>query len=177
MTTTERRSAPLEVRARGRKLEGYAALFGVEARVGGFTEVIKPGAFNGSLARDIVALVDHDPGRVLARTKSKTLRLAEDSRGLSFDLDLPSTSYANDVLALVEREDVGGMSFGFTVGDDGERWSGKRRELRAVTLHEISVVSAWPAYEGTIVNARGKIPNENLPFRLALARAYLETLR
>jgi HK97 family phage prohead protease len=176
MTTTERRAAPLEVRAKGRRLEGYAALFDTEARLGGFTETIKPGAFNGSLSRDIVALVDHDAGRVLARTRSKTLRLSEDARGLQFDLDLPPTSYANDVLALVERDDVGGMSFGFTVDDDGERWQGSKRELRAVTLHEISVVSAWPAYEGTIVNARAKDVLERST-RLNLARAYLETLR
>jgi HK97 family phage prohead protease len=176
MTTIERRSAPLEVRSRGRKLEGYAALFNTEARLAGFTEIIKPGAFSSSLTRDIVALVDHDAGRVLARTRSKTLRLVEDTRGLSFDLDLPSTSYANDVLALVERDDVGGMSFGFTVDDDGERWNGSKRELRAVTLHEISVVSAWPAYEGTIVNARAR-DAQGHGFRLALARAYLATVR
>jgi HK97 family phage prohead protease len=180
MTTTERRSAPLEVRASGpaggRRLEGYAALFNTEARLVGFTEVIRPGAFSGSLARDIVALVDHDAGRVLARTKSKTLRLSEDTRGLAFSLDLPTTTYARDVLALITRGDAGGMSFGFTVDSDGERWNGTKRELRAVTLHEISVVSAWPAYEGTIVNARANDANVH-HCRLALARAYLEILR
>jgi HK97 family phage prohead protease len=152
--TTERRSAPLEVRAKGRRLEGYAALFNTEARVGDFTETIAVGAFAGSLSRDILALLDHDPGRILARTKSKTLRLAEDTRGLAFDLDVPDTSHGRDVLALAERGDLGGMSFGFIVAKDGERWNGTKRELRAVDLREISVVSAWPAYDGTIVNAR-----------------------
>jgi Escherichia/Staphylococcus phage prohead protease len=152
--TTERRSAPLEVRAKGRRLEGYAALFGVEARVGDFTETIAAGAFASSLSRDILALLDHDPTRVLARTKSKTLRLSEDTRGLAFDLDVPDTSHGRDVLALAERGDLGGMSFGFIVAKDGEHWNGNKRELRAVDLREISVVSAWPAYDGTIVNAR-----------------------
>jgi HK97 family phage prohead protease len=174
--TTERRSAPLEIRARGRKLEGYAALFNTEARIDAFTETIAPGAFAGSLAGDVLALVDHDAGRVLARTKSKTLRLSEDTRGLAFDLDLPSTSYANDVLALVERNDVGGMSFGFIVAKDGERWDGNRRTLRTVDLKEISVVSAWPAYDGTVVNARAN-RNHGSDFRLVLARRYLETMR
>jgi Escherichia/Staphylococcus phage prohead protease len=169
----ERRSAALEVRAKGRKLEGYAALFNVEARIGDFVETIASGAFNGSLARDIVALVDHDAGRMLARTKSKTLRLGEDSNGLHFDLDVPDTTTGRDVLALAERGDLGGMSFGFSVEKNGEAWSGNKRELRAVTLHEISVVSAWPAYEGTIVNARSRLFAAP---RLALARRYLETV-
>ena len=61
------------------------------------------------------------------------------------------------MLELVRTGNAGGCSFGFTVPSDGERWTGKRRELRAVTLHEMSIVSAWPAYGGTSVNARGKL--------------------
>lgn len=172
----ERRAVTAEVRAKGRKLVGYAACFGTEARIGTFTETIAPGAFAASLAEraDILALVDHDPGRVLARTKSGTLRLAEDSRGLHFDLDLPPTTLANDVLALAERGDIGGASFAFTI--KSEQWDKERRTLEAVDLHEISIVSAWPAYEGTVVQARARpLPNENAP-RLAVARRYLETL-
>lgn len=166
----ERRSAPIEVRAKGRRLEGYAALFGQEARVGSFTETIRVGAFAGSLDRDVLALVDHDPSRVLARTKSGTLRLAEDTRGLSFDLDVPDTGAGRDVLALAERGDLGGMSFGFTATD--EHWDGDRREVRAVTLFEISVVAGWPAYEGTVVSARHARPSG----RTLLARRYLDTI-
>jgi HK97 family phage prohead protease len=164
------RRISLEVRAQGRKLQGYAATFGTEARISDFVEVIAQGAFKHSLDRDVLALVDHDPGRVLARTKSKTLRLAEDSKGLAFDLDLPSTSYANDMLALVERSDIGGASFGFTVRKGGETWNGSKRTLTGIDLHEISIVSSWPAYEGTIVNARSRPP-----LRLTMALRYLET--
>lgn len=171
----ERRSASVEVRAKGRRLEGHAALFGVEARIGRFSETIRAGAFTGSLGRDVLALVDHDPKRVLGRTRSGTLRLAEDTRGLAFDLDVPDTSDGRDILALAERSDLGGMSFGFTVAPGGDAWTGERRELRAVTLHEISVVLAWPAYQGTVVQARSAGPGA--PLRLALASRYLETLR
>lgn len=155
----ERRSLQVhaEVRAKDRTLTGYAATFGTEARIGGaFTETIAPGAFAGSLraGRDVLALVDHDPGRVLARTRSGTLRLSEDSRGLHFDLDVPDTQAGRDVLALAQRGDIGGMSFGFTALD--EALEGDRRELRAVDLHEISVVLAWPAYDGTVVSARSR---------------------
>lgn len=171
--TMERRGVFMEVRAAGRKLEGYAATFGTEARVSDFTEIILPGAFRGALSasRDVLALVDHDPAKLLARTRSGSLRLAEDPRGLSFSLDLPETQAGRDVLALAERGDLGGMSFGFTVAKDGERWHGKRRELRSLVLHEISVVSAWPAYQGTSVQARAATP------RLNLAALFMETCR
>lgn len=154
----ETRSAPLEIRTKGRRLEGYAALYGTEARINDFRETIAAGAFARSLraGRDILALADHDPSRLLARTASGTLRLAEDSRGLAFDLDLPDTTAGRDVLALAERGDLGGMSFGFTVPQGGARWDGDRRELRTVDLHEISVVQAWPAYDGTTVTARDR---------------------
>jgi HK97 family phage prohead protease len=172
----ERRSAPIEVRTRGRRLEGYAALFDVRATVGGQTEEIRQGAFTGSLTSglDVLALVDHDPARLLARTRSRTLRLSQDSTGLAFDLDLPDTSEGRDVLALAERGDLGGMSFGFTVAPGGETRSGGIRLLEALRLHEISVVKAFPAYDGTSVNARSLEVNHAL--RLAHARRYLEAL-
>lgn len=171
---TERRAiAVAELRTKGRRLEGYAAVFGAEARIADFTETIAPGAFASTLAErtDILALVDHDPGRILARTKSGTLRLAEDARGLAFDLDVPGTTLGNDVLALCERGDLGGMSFSFSV--KSEKWDGERRTLESVNLHEVSVVSAWPAYDGTIVQARSRPVFHP---RVAVARRYLETL-
>jgi HK97 family phage prohead protease len=173
--TRERRSSPLEIRARGRRLEGHAALFGVEAPIGGFREKIAPGAFSGSLRGDVLALVDHDPGKVLARTRSGTLRLSEDTRGLAFDLDVPQTSAGIDVLALAERGDLGGASFGFRVREGGERWEGNLRTLTDVELFEVSIVSSWPAYEGTVVNARSRF-DELSGFRLTLARRYVELL-
>jgi len=166
-----RQAAGVTLSASGRTLRGVAAVFDVEARVADFIEIIRPGAFKGSLAgRDVVCLVDHDPGRLLARTKSKTLRLEEDAKGLRFELDVPDTQEGRDILTLAERGDLGGCSFGFTVPKGGETWNGKRRELRAVNLHEISVVHSWPAYEGTSVQARSKCP------RLAAALRYLETI-
>ncbi|MCC6611177.1 MAG: HK97 family phage prohead protease [Burkholderiales bacterium] len=165
--------AVLELRAKERKLEGYVARFGVETRIGNFVEKIAPGAFTASLRsdRDVLALVDHDPSKVLARTRSGTLQLREDGDGLAFSFPVPETQPGRDVLALAERGDLGGMSFGFLVPEGGERWEGSQRTLTAVELHEVSVVSAWPAYDGTSVLARSRAP------RLALARLYLETCR
>lgn len=170
MKNHEFRSAA-EFRATGRRLEGYAAVFDREARIADFTEVVRPGAFADSLAGDVLALVDHDTSRLLARTRSGTLRLAEDRRGLHFELDCPDTSLGRDVLALAERGDLGGCSFAFTVPAGGETWRGDRRELRRVNLHEISIVAAWPAYDGTTVQARSRC------LRLACAKRLLETVR
>lgn len=156
--------------APGRKLTGLAAVFDQETRVAGFTEVIRPGAFKASLDRDVLALVDHDAGRLLARTKSGTLRLWEDAEGLRFEIDVPDTQEGRDVLTLAERGDLGGMSFGFLPAKNGEKWIGNRRTLTAVVLHEISVVHSWPAYQGTTVEPRAHRP------KLAAALRYLETI-
>jgi Escherichia/Staphylococcus phage prohead protease len=182
----EHRSIVGEVRAtnEGRRLSGYAATFNTETRIGDFVEVIAPGAFANSLAKnghsapgarkdlgDILALFDHDASRLLARTRSGTLRLKEDARGLVFDLDLPETSDGVDVSVLAARRDLGGMSFGFSV--KREKWDGERRTLEAVDLHEISVVKSWPAYPNTVVQVRSRpvvFPS------VAVARRYLESL-
>jgi HK97 family phage prohead protease len=164
----ERRSFS-EVRSNGRRLEGYAATYGSEARIGAFVETIAPGAFKDALAGDVLALLDHDPGKVLGRTRSGTLRLVEDSRGLSFSLDVPETQAGRDVLALAERGDLGGMSFGFIVPKGGEDWHGERRTLRRVALKEVSVVSAWPAYPDTELALRAAQGRDARQRRLILA--------
>lgn len=176
MTTAIERRASFEVRAAaGRRLQGIAAPFGKEARIGDFVETIRRGAFASSLkdGRDILAMVDHDATRVLARTKSGTLQLRERDDGLHFDIALPETTAARDVLALAERGDLGGMSFGFRVRNGGESWQGKRRELTDVELVEVSVISAFPAYSQTSVSARARMSE---PTRLRLARLFLETI-
>lgn len=169
----ERRAAQ-GVSVAGRSLTGYVARFGTEARIGSFTETIKAGAFRSSLAsgRDILALLDHRPDCLLGRTKSGTLELREDDNGLSFTLSLPDTSAGRDLIALAERGDLGGCSFGFTVPDGGDAWTGDTRELRNIELHEISVVQSWPAYANTEVSLRNR-PIQ--VFFLDPRRAWLET--
>ena len=160
MIRVERRALAGELRAdgAGRKLHGYAAVFNADTRIGGtFTERIAPGAFRGSLGSgaDVLALADHDPARLLARTRSGTLRLVEDARGLAFDLDVPDTQLGHDMLTLAARGDLGGASIGFRVERD--HWAATdRRELRAVELVEISLVHAFPAYPQTSVQARAR---------------------
>lgn len=150
--------AGIECRATGRHLSGLAAVFDRPADLGPFIEVIRPGAFHDTLAsrRDIVGLVDHDPRQLLARTASGTLRLAEDHRGLTFDLDLPDTSLGRDIAVLAERGDLGGMSIGFRARQ--EEWTDRdtHREIRAIDLIEISIAQSWPAYPDTTVAIRSR---------------------
>ena len=152
------RRATAGITASGRVLSGYAAVYGVDTKIGGFTERIAPGAFKETLAsgRDVLALADHDQRAVLGRTKTGTLTLHEDGHGLAFTLALPDTQAGRDVAALAQRGDLGGMSFGFVATD--EVWRGDTREMRAVELHEVSVVQAWPAYEQTTVSVRNRPP-------------------
>ena len=162
------------IAAAGRVLSGYAAVYGQETRIGRYREVIKQGAFKRTLSedRDVLALADHDQKQVLGRTKSGTLQLREDPHGLHFTLTLPDTQAGRDVVTLAQRGDLGGMSFGFIATD--EEWHGEVRTLRDVDLHEISVVSAWPAYQQTERSLRNK-PCEPQVFFSDARRLWLET--
>lgn len=163
------------VTANGRRLTGYIAKFNSPTTIGGFTETIRRGAFAASLASgaDILALADHNNGQVLGRTRSGTLTLAEDDTGLAFTLELPDTQPGRDLAALAQRGDLGGCSFAFTVPKGGDHWEGNTRELRNVTLDEVSIVQSRPAYGATEVHLRSLQPQN----QLALLHHWLETCK
>ncbi|HCD9836543.1 TPA: HK97 family phage prohead protease [Pseudomonas aeruginosa] len=167
----ERRAFP--VIQHGRTLKGYAALFGVEAPIADFVEVVQPGAFSRSLAgpaaASIRAIYEHDNAALLGRVGAGTLRLHEDDHGLAFELDLPDTTLGRDVAELVKRGDLGGCSFGFVPKQ--EEWDGTTRNLVDVDLYEITL-TATPAYPETSVNLRSRLGDN--PVMLSLARKYLE---
>jgi len=136
---------------------GYAAVFGEVADINGyFQEVIARGAFTETLrTADVRAYYDHDRGRVLGRSSVGTLRLREDNKGLYVEIDLPDTSDGRDVLVLIERGDVSGMSFGFSVlrQEWDETVDPPKRTILEVELSEVSIVSN-PAYDGTSIALR-----------------------
>lgn len=145
-----------------RTLEGYAAVFASPYSLGRFDEVIQPGAFSRAISegQDVRALIDHDPARIIGRTKNNTLEMREDSRGLHTRINLPDTQEARDLSTLIERGDLDAMSFGFTVQSD--RWEKKEgrkvRYIEDVDLFDVSVV-AYPANPDTSVALRSMPDN------------------
>ena len=141
-----------------RQIVGYAALFDSESvNLGGFTEQIQRGAFSESIKHDDIRLLwNHDQNYVLARNKSKTLSLEEDSKGLKYRATPPDAQWAKDLMKSIERGDINQNSFGFTI--ERERWvrrsSGTMRILEQCRLHDVSPCT-FPAYEGTQVWLEG----------------------
>jgi len=139
------------------KVRGYAAVFNRLAEGMPFLEEIAPGAFAKTLAdgADVRLLVNHD-GLPLARTRSGTLTLAEDAKGLFFEAELDvSDPDTQRVLPKLRRRDLDQMSIGFiTISDRWERQeSGNKRTLLEVALYDISLVT-FPAYPQTSVSLR-----------------------
>lgn len=140
-----------------RKLKGYAIVFGsTSVDLGGFKEVIAPEAVDRTLgaAADVRALVDHDSGKVIGRTRSGTLQLKKDGHGLAVTIEPDSEiSYAKDIMRAVLRGDVSGMSFGFRVIEDLWNWDGPipLRTVVDMRISEVSIVS-FPAYEATNID-------------------------
>ncbi|HEX7119402.1 MAG TPA: HK97 family phage prohead protease [Longimicrobiales bacterium] len=142
------------------KLSGYAAVFNSPSHdLGGFREIILPGAFDRTLEEfpDVLALVEHDTGKVLGRTTNGTLTIRPDDHGLYVEIDPANTSYARDLLELVRRGDVAGMSFRFKPYPGGARMdmstAPPTRYLSSIQLKEVSVV-VDPAYPATEVSVR-----------------------
>lgn len=161
----ERRFVPAtelraETEGESRRITGYAALFDSRSQdLGGFVEVIAPGAFAKAIARsDIRSLFNHDPNLVLGRMKAGTLRVTEDDRGLHIENDLPDTQVARDLLENMRLGNVDQMSFAFSVTRDGQEWEERDGTLlRTIKeVHELFDVSpvTYPAYADTTVAVR-----------------------
>lgn len=138
-----------------RKITGYAIVFDALSQdLGGFREIIKPEAVDRTLreALDVRALVDHDSGKVIGRTRAGTLSLRKDKKGLRIEIDPADTTAGRDVLESVRRGDISGMSFAFrTLTDEWRQEDGETiRDVVDMTISEVSVVS-FPAYTQTSV--------------------------
>ncbi|MGH9522725.1 MAG: HK97 family phage prohead protease [Terriglobales bacterium] len=172
----ERRFMRTEVRAKKAgdgpsTVSGYAAVFNQVTDLGYFREIIVPGAFKRALqeGQDVRCLFNHDPNYILGRTKSKTLTLSEDTNGLMYECEAPATEIARSILTSIERGDVDGSSFGFTVRkqewieekDEEGRFITTRKILDA-DLFDVSPV-VFPAYDGTTSEARSRMFPGGMP--------------
>ncbi len=134
--------------------------------LGGFVERIDPAAFDDSLAQnDLVALFQHNRQQPLGSQKSNTLKVTKTNDGLTYSVDLPDTSYARDLKALMTgRKEMRGSSFGFqTIEDSWTKPTVKGglpiRTIKKANLLEISPVTS-PAYPQNSLSVRSVIPPE-----------------
>lgn len=164
MDNLEIRSFNIELRdePESRHIEGYGSVFNERSLdLGGFVEMIAPGAFDGVIERsDVKCYLDHNPEKgILARSRNGkgSLSLVVDEKGLKYSFDAPKTNLGDEVVEGLKRGDYSQSSFAFTVDD--EIWTKEEdgTYLRTITkiggLYDVSIV-ANPAYEGTSVALR-----------------------
>ncbi|PHM51176.1 HK97 family phage prohead protease [Xenorhabdus sp. KK7.4] len=165
--------------ASDKKLTGYVIKWNSRSHIlwDEFIEQFAPNAFSASLAAsaDIRALYEHDHMNLLGRTTSGTLQLSEDPTGLRFELTPPDTQLGRDVLTLVERGDIQGMSFGFRAIKD--QWDTSQtpyvRTVLEAELREITVTSL-PAYPESGVEIAKRSLNAVNPCNADLRHYWLQ---
>ena len=165
-------------------LVGVPIVFEQKTDLGMWEEVIEKGALDQTDLKDVRLLVNHDTNQLpLARSRNNNanstmqLKVEEDGLHVRADLDVENNPRAAEVLSAVQREDVTGMSFMFTV--DKDSWENLESEhptrhiLSIGKVFEASVVT-FPAYEQTSVYARSL---ENVQSELESERKALESTR
>ena len=164
MDNLEIRSFNIELRnePESRHIQGYGSVFNERSLdLGGFVEMIAPGAFDGVIERsDVKCYLDHNPEKgILARSRNGkgSLSLVVDEKGLRYEFDAPHTNLGDEVVEGLKRGDYSQSSFAFTVDDEVWTKEADGSYLRTITkiggLYDVSIV-ANPAYEGTSVALR-----------------------
>jgi uncharacterized protein len=147
----------IETRADGQKLiVGRAIVFNSRSQnLGGFVEQIDPDSLAETDMGDTVALFNHDPNFVLGRVSAGTLVLKRDAQGLVYEITPPDTEQARSLVKSIERGDVKGSSFGFTISAGGSDWNEDpnsgvtvRTVKKIARLYDVSPVT-YPAYTQT----------------------------
>lgn len=170
MNNKEIRSFNFEVRAEqneehGHYLEGTPIVFDSKTDLGWYDEIIERGALDGTDLKDVRFLVNHNTDMIpLARSRNNNenstmqMSIVEEGMNIRVDLDIEGNAEAKSLYSAVERGDIDGMSFMFSV--DGDKWDELESEhpTRTITnigkVFEVSAVT-FPAYEATSIQARG----------------------
>lgn len=181
----ESRSFTFEVRAEetesGHIITGRPIVYNSITNIGDFDEVIERGALDNADLTDVRFLTNHDLSKIpLARSRrnngNSTMQLTVDYEGMAIrvDLDTENNAEASALYSAVQRGDITGMSFMFSVVD--ERWENLESEhptrhiLAIGTVIEVSAVT-FPAYDSTSISARNREALENARAALENARA------
>jgi hypothetical protein len=170
MKNKEIRAFNFEVRAdqnedHGHFLSGRPIVYDARTDLGWCDEIIEKGALDGADLKDVRFLINHNTDMIpLARSRNNnensTMQMSVDEEGMTIrvDLDTENNAEAKSLYSAVERGDLDGMSFMFTV--DADKWEDIESEhpVRTITqlgrIFEVSVVT-FPAYEQTSITARG----------------------
>lgn len=158
-----------------RTISGYAIVFNQRSKLlvdfdrwQMVEEVIRPEAVTDTLLKscDIVACIEHDPDRMLARWHygKGTLSLRIDSYGLWFSFQVPKTKDGDYAWEMIRRGDMFGCSFAYSTDakknvsySEEVKKDGSKVLIRYVNkidaIYDVSVVRN-PAYMGTTVEAR-----------------------
>ena len=182
----EQRAYTFEIRAEEQDgvgiLTGRPIVYNQSTDIGGwFAEVIDAGALDGADLTDVRFLVNHDMSKIpLARSRrnngNSTMQFSLDPEGMRLDwvkLDIQNNPEAAALYSAVQRGDISGMSFCFSV--KGEEWVDldtdypTRHITQIGSVVEVSAVT-FPAYQQTSISARGKEALES-------AREAVETAR
>ncbi|MBP5167318.1 MAG: HK97 family phage prohead protease [Oscillospiraceae bacterium] len=182
----ETRAFAFEVRAEqneehGTYITGTPIVFNRATDMGWYEETINKDALKNTDLKDVAFLVGHNTGMIpLARSRNNNdnstmqMTVNDDGMDIRVDLDTENNADARSLYSAVERGDITGMSFMFSV--DKDTWSELEsehptRRLDAISrVFEVSAVT-FPAYEATSITARG------LSEALEGARASLESAK
>lgn len=185
-TKMEIRAFDFEVRAeeneRGKTITGQPIIYNERTNLGWYDEIIDDGALNETDLRDVRFLVNHNTDMIpLARSRNNNanstmqMKVVEGSgMTIRVDLDTENNAEAKSLYSAVERGDITGMSFMFSVDKDSwEDLESDHPVRHVISIGRVLEVSAvtFPAYEATSIQARG------LSYALDSARESLDSAK
>lgn len=181
----ERRFYNCEVRAvpteAGSLITGKPIVYESKTDLGFFDEIIDFGALDGADLTDVRFLVNHNTDMIpLARSRrnngnsTMTLTVVPDGMDMEAVIDTKNNQTARELKSAIERGDLSGMSFMFSIDD--EEWEDLEsdhptRHIKKIgSVVEVSAVT-FPAYDATSINARSKEALENARSAVETAKA------
>lgn len=162
-----------------RMIEGHAVVFGQRSlnltpwsSQRAVFEIMEPGSITQDLIdkSDVVLTAFHSDKLIMGRSKNGqgTLGLSLDKTGLLVRCELPKTNTADDMLELIKRGDITGMSFCYTADEEDansvayERTEEKTEDGKEVWIRRVKkcnglydvTIAGHPAYEQTDISTR-----------------------